>query len=151
NQQDCDLRRIRSLTLDPRTHLLLPGDRIESSGAEAGTKQPGDDIAQGAEKRGHHLLRPPPPTVARGISAPRMYTRAIRLVLTMSSSGFASRTMKSALLPGAIVPRRSSRRMSAAVRVAATIASAGVRPADTIWSSSMCSVQRKSPPGRRPP
>src|ERR1700692_449495 len=42
--------------------------------------------------------------MARGTSCPRRYTLLIRRVLEMLSRGFASRTMKSALLPGATMP-----------------------------------------------
>lgn len=49
-------------------------------------------------------------SAARSTSWPRRYTAAIRRVLLMSSSGFAWRTMKSALLPTVTVPRRSSLR-----------------------------------------
>src|SRR3954471_16131622 len=41
---------------------------------------------------------------ARSTAVPRRYTDAIRRVFVMSSSGFASTTMKSALLPTAMVP-----------------------------------------------
>src|SRR5690606_16160009 len=58
----------------------------------------------------------------RSIRSPRRYTSTIRRVFVMSSMGSPSRTMKSALLPGSIVP--PSWPISAAeLRVAATITS----------------------------
>src|SRR5688572_8872699 len=57
---------------------------------------------------------------ARLTAAPRRYTEAMRRVLVMSSSGFASRTMKSALLPACAVPASVILRNSAPLRVAAT-------------------------------
>ena len=64
----------------------------------------------------------------------------------MSSSGLASSTMKSALFPAATVPSLSSFGSPAELRVAAAIASAGVKPAST-----MLAISRWEPkPNRRP-
>jgi hypothetical protein len=43
-------------------------------------------------------------SAARSTALPRRYTREIRRVLAMLSSGFASSTRKSAFLPGATMP-----------------------------------------------
>jgi hypothetical protein len=61
-------------------------------------------------------------------------------LLAMSVSGSASRTMKSALLPPAIMPVLNSP-TAAASRVAATMASDGVMPIQTQVSSSSCERQ----------
>ena len=66
-------------------------------------------------------LRKPAFRPARSTSFPRRYTFEIFLELVMLSSGFASSTMKSALLPAATVPSWSIFRISAAVLVAAVI------------------------------
>ena len=58
----------------------------------------------------------------------------------MLSSGFASRTMKSALLPAATIPELMCA-AAAESRVAATIASIGVKPIQTQFSNSNCPIQ----------
>src|SRR5580692_2931852 len=72
---------------------------------------------------------------ARSTSCPRRKILLIRRELPMLSRGFASRIMKSALLPGATIPELT-RATSAESRVAATIASAGDMPIATRLSKS---------------
>jgi len=60
----------------------------------------------------------------------------MRRVLVMSSRGFASRTMKSALRPASTTPRSLSPMNSAELRVAATMASPADIPAATMSSNS---------------
>src|SRR5262249_33719388 len=74
-----------------------------------------------------HLAR----SAVRSNLRPLRYTLEIFRVFLMSSSGFASSTTKSALLPVAIVPRSAMPSSSAGRDVAATIASAGDRPSCT--------------------
>src|SRR5262245_43692484 len=69
----------------------------------------------------------------------------MRRVLVMSSSGLASSTMKSALLPASSVPASARRRNSAELRGGATITCAGGIPATT-----MASIRSRGPdPWRR--
>src|SRR5258708_4632094 len=65
----------------------------------------------------------------------------------MLSSGLASSTMKSALLPAATMPSWSRRSTFAESRVAATIISIGVNPAATMLSNSrsVCSPSQRLP------
>ena len=65
----------------------------------------------------------------------------------MFSSGLASRTMKSALLPAATMPVLNCP-TSAESRVAMTIASAGVNPIVTQFSNFNCSVPAEATAGR---
>ena len=82
---------------------------------------------------------------SRSTATPRRITAEMRRVLVMSSSGLASSTMKSALLPASSVPASASRRNSAELRVAATMTCIGVIPASTMSSISSC-----GPHGRLP-
>ena len=69
--------------------------------------------------RGSTSLRPSAPLIAaRSTAAPPTYTAEIFRWILMSSSGLASSTTKSALLPAATVPRSSSRSNCAALCVA---------------------------------
>src|SRR5262249_41210907 len=96
------------------------------------------------------LLRWVPPTAQgtgceRSTAAPRRYTAEILRVLVMSSSGLASSTMKSALLPASSVPASAIRRNWAPLRVAATTTCAGVIPASTMSSISSCGAHALLP------
>ena len=80
---------------------------------------------------------------ARGPRPRRADTTAeMRRVLVMSSSGLASSTMKSALLPACSVPASAIRRNSAELRVAATMTCIGVIPASTMSNISSCGTPR---------
>src|SRR5437870_13066683 len=68
----------------------------------------------------------------RSTGAPRRITDEIRRVLVMLSNGFASRTMKSALIPASSVPESVIRTKPAEFRVAATMTCIGVIPATTM-------------------
>src|SRR5204863_5991259 len=70
---------------------------------------------------------------------PRIMTKAIRRVALMSVAGFASSTTRSATLPGVSRPSESARNSSAPLRVAAVMASTGVKPAPTRRLISSCS------------
>lgn len=85
-----------------------------------------------------HGAAQPARNPARSTAAPPRYTSTMRCEWATSSSGFASRTMKSARAPGVRRPVSSSPRRSAARLVAATTASIGRNPAATISSSSRC-------------
>jgi len=71
----------------------------------------------------------------------------IRRVLRMSSSGFASSTMKLARLPTASVPMSLSPNNSAGRCVAAVIACDGVSPSCTHRANSTCSPEPNVWPG----
>ena len=76
---------------------------------------------------------------AQLIQAPRLTTPRIRRVFEIFSSGFASRSTRSAGVPTAIVPLPSVRpRNLAGLRVADSSAWYGVSPAATSNSSSRC-------------
>ena len=87
-------------------------------------------------------MRPEAPSVylydERSTDAPRRYTDEIFRVLVMSSNGFASSTMKSALLFGSIVPVLLILRNCAPLLVAATITCVGLIPAATMSAISKC-------------
>src|SRR5439155_6059753 len=70
---------------------------------------------------------------------PRIMTKAMRRVALMSVAGFASSTTRSATLPGVSRPSESARNSSAPLRVAAVMASTGVKPAPTSRLISSCS------------
>src|SRR2546423_2998762 len=74
----------------------------------------------------------------RSTDAPRRYTDEIFRVLVMSSNGFASSTMKSALLFGSIVPVLLILRNCAPLLVAATITCVALIPAATMSAISKC-------------
>src|SRR5580765_890825 len=81
----------------------------------------------------------------RSTAAPRRTTAEMRREFVMSSSGLASSTMKSALLPACKVPASAMRRNSAELRVAATITCIGVIPAATMSRISSCAPHARLP------
>src|SRR3954453_14114709 len=84
-----------------------------------------------------------PSSLSRGSSRPLATTAAIFVVLWMSASGSASRSTRSASLPGSTVPRSFSRpRNRAGSRVAAWRASRGVKPPSaTSRANSSCGLK----------
>jgi SulP family sulfate permease len=108
-----------------QAHILIVGSGInfiDVAGAETLANEahfPVQSVCRTASHCAFHFLA----ISSRGSRRPCRYTSAIFRVLVMSSRGLALRTMKSALLPTAIVPSMSSTPISLAESlVAATIA-----------------------------
>src|SRR5262249_2532586 len=111
---------------------LRDDDGRDQSGERRGQRQFRERTVHGLRLRPCHLAN----MASRSNRRPRRYTREIFRVLWMSSSGLASRTTKSALLPAARVPMSVILSSSAGRDVAATIASAGDKPSCTQRASS---------------
>src|SRR5207237_6519440 len=88
----------------------------------------------------HHRLQCPHVLLSESgwTIRPRIMTKAMRRVAAMSVAGLASSTTRSATLPGVSSPSESARNTSAPLRVAAVMASIGVRPAPTSRLISSC-------------
>src|SRR5688500_11818903 len=123
---------------DLREGGLVPAgrqpDRLDAVGAAALVyeRKSGDRTRRNRERYAVYFPLIRALIAARSTAAPPRYTAEIFRVFLMSSSGLASSTTKSALLPAATVPASSSRRNSAEFFVAATMTSDGVIPAATM-------------------